>query len=373
MLRYLTAGESHGRALLAILEGMPAGLKISVDFINNELKKRQSGYGRGERQKIESDTAEILSGLRSSETIGSPISLLVKNADSRIDELPKIHSPRPGHADLAGAMKYGRRDMRDILERSSARETAARVAVGAVCKMLLLEFGIDIFSHVTHIGGIDAHTSSMSLSDIKRVASNSVLRCADKAAEKLMCEEIDKAAADGDTLGGIFEVIIIGQPVGLGSHVQWDRKADARLAMGIMSIQAIKGVEIGSGFSLAKRMGSKAHDEIIYKAGSFQRSSNNAGGIEGGITNGEPIIVRAAMKPISTLKKPLKSVDIITKEETSAAVERSDICAVPSASVVAEGVCAFEIAALFLEKFGSDSLAEIIKNYQNYMKMLEKF
>ncbi len=373
MLRYLTAGESHGKALLAILEGMPAGLKVSSDFINNELKKRQSGYGRGERQKIESDTAEILSGLRNGETIGSPVSLLVKNTDARIDELPKIHSPRPGHADLAGAMKYGRRDMRDILERSSARETAARVAVGAVCKMLLLEFGIDIFSHVIHIGGIDAHTSSMSLSDIKRMASNSVLKCADKAAEKLMCEEIDKAAGDGDTLGGIFEVIITGQPAGLGSHVQWDRKIDARLAMSVMSIQAIKGVEIGAGFSLAKRMGSKAHDEIIYKGGKFQRLSNSAGGIEGGITNGEPIIARAVMKPISTLKKPLKSVDIITKEETNAAVERSDICAVPSASVVAEGVCAFEVAALFLEKFGSDSLAEITKNYQNYIKMLEKF
>lgn len=373
MLRYLTAGESHGRALLAILEGMPSGLEISSDFINNELKKRQSGYGRGERQKIEADTAEILSGLRNGETIGSPISLLVKNADARIDELPKIHSPRPGHADLAGAMKYGRRDMRDILERSSARETAARLAVGAVCKILLAKFEIDIFSHVVHIGGIDAHTSAMGLSDIKNTASGSVLRCADKAAEKLMCEEIDKASNDGDTLGGIFEVVITGQPAGLGSHVQWDRKLDARFAMGIMSIQAIKGVEIGSGFSLAKRMGSKSHDEIIYKNGKFGRLTNNAGGIEGGIANGEPIIVRAAMKPISTLKKPLKSVDIITKDPANAAFERSDICAVPSASVVAEGVCAFEIANAFLEKFGSDTLWEITKNYQNYARMLEKF
>lgn len=373
MLRYLTAGESHGKALLAILEGMPAGIRVSADFINSELKKRQSGYGRGDRMKIESDTAEILSGLRNGETIGSPISLLIKNTDSRIDELPKIHSPRPGHADLAGAMKYGRRDMRDILERSSARETAVRVAVGAVCKVLLAEFGIDIFSHVIHIGGIDAHTSSLSLADIKKKASGSILRCADKAAEKLMCEEIDKSSNEGDTLGGIFEIIITGQPAGIGSHVQWDRKLDARLAMAIMSIQAVKGVEIGSGFSLARRMGSKSHDEIIYRDGRFGRATNNAGGIEGGITNGEPVIVRAAMKPISTLKKPLKSVDIITKEVSAAVVERSDICAVPSASVVADGVCAFEVSALFLEKFGSDSLAEITKNYQNYMKMVEKF
>lgn len=373
MLRYLTAGESHGRALLAILEGMPAGLRISVDFINGELKKRQSGYGRGDRMKIESDIAEILSGLRNNETIGSPISLLIKNTDSRIDELPKIHSPRPGHADLAGAMKYGRRDMRDILERSSARETAARVAVGAICKILLAEFGIDLFSHVIHIGGIDAHTSSLALSDIKKISSASTVRCADKAAEKLMCEEIDKASGEGDTLGGIFEVIITGQPAGLGSHVQWDRKLDARLAMSVMSIQAIKGIEIGAGFASAKRMGSKTHDEIIYQDGRFVRPTNNAGGIEGGITNGEPIIVRAAMKPISTLRKPLKSVDIITKAGTNAAVERSDVCAVPSAAVVAEGTCAFEIAKAILEKFGSDSLAEISKNYQNYLKMLEKF
>lgn len=374
MLRYLTAGESHGKALLAILEGMPAGLKISADFINGELKKRQSGYGRGDRMKIEFDTAEILSGLRNNETIGSPIAVMIKNADAGIDELPKVHSPRPGHADLAGAMKYGRRDMRDILERSSARETAARVAVGAICKILLAEFGIDIFSHVTHIGGIDVHIKSLtSLADIKNASAVSSIRCADKAAEKLILAEIDKASSEGDTLGGIFEVVVTGQPAGLGSHVEWDRKLDARLAMAVMSIQAIKGVEIGDGFSLAGRMGSKSHDEIVYKSGKFARLSNHAGGIEGGITNGEPIILRAVMKPIPTLSKPLKSVDIITKEASRAAVERSDVCAVPSAGVVAEGVSAFEIAAALLEKFGADSLAEISKNYQSYMKMLEKF
>lgn len=373
MLRYLTAGESHGKALVAILEGMPAGLKVSIDFINGELKKRQTGYGRSERMKIESDIVEILSGLRNNETIGSPISLLIKNKDARIDELPKIHSPRPGHADLAGAIKYGRRDMRDILERSSARETAARVAIGAVCKQLLVEFGIDIFSHVMLLGGVEAHTSSLSFAEIKKIASASSLRCADKTAEKLMRGEIDNAANEGDTLGGVFEVIITGQPPGLGSHVQWDRKIDARLAMTIMSIQAVKGVEIGVGFAFAKRRGSKVHDVITYKNGSFKRLTNNAGGTEGGITNGEPIILRGVMKPISTLKRPLESVDIITKKRTEATVERSDVCAVPSCAVIAEEVCAYEIANAFLEKFGSDSIAEIKKNYQNYQKMLEKF
>lgn len=373
MLRYLTAGESHGKALVAILEGMPAGLKISEEFIDEELKKRQIGYGRGDRMKIESDVVEITSGLRGNETIGSPISLIIKNKDTRIDELPKIHSPRPGHADLAGAMKYGRRDMRDILERSSARETAARVAIGAICKQFLAVFCIDIFSHIVLLGGIEAHTSSLSYDEIKKIASASLLRCADKTAEKLMREEIDNASCEGDTLGGIFEVIITGHPPGLGSHVQWDRKIDARLAMGVMSIQAIKGVEIGTGFALAKRRGSKTHDIITYNDGKFVRKTNNAGGIEGGITNGEPIILRGVMKPISTLRRPLESVDIITKEPTKATVERSDVCAVPSAGVIAEGVCAYEMASLFLEKFGSDCIGEIKKNHQNYMKMLDKF
>ncbi|MBL7071935.1 MAG: chorismate synthase [Candidatus Omnitrophica bacterium] len=373
MLRYFTAGESHGKAIVAILEGLPAGLKISRPLINDELKKRQIGYGRGDRMKIEADTVSILSGLRNNETIGSPMTLLIKNKDSRIDELPRIHSPRPGHADLAGAMKYGRRDMRDILERSSARETAARVAVGAVSKQFLSRFGIDIFSHVTMLGGIDAHTSGLEPGEIKKKASESLLRCADEAAEKLMREEIDNASSEGDSLGGVFEVIIIGHPAGLGSHAQWDRKIDARLSMSIMSIQAVKGVEIGAGFGVAKRRGSKVHDVISYKEGRFKRPTNNAGGIEGGITNGEPIILRGAMKPIATLRRPLESVDIITKETTKAAVERADVCAVPSCAVIAENVCAIEIANAFLEKFGSDSISEIKKNYQNYIKTLGKF
>lgn len=373
MLRYLTAGESHGKALVAILEGIPAGLKISTEFINEELKKRQAGYGRGDRMKIELDVVEIISGLRGNETIGSPIALLIKNRDAKINELPKIHSPRPGHADLAGAMKYGRRDIRDILERSSARETAARVAVGALCKQLIAEFDIDIFSHVILLGGIEAHTSSLNFAEIKKIASTSLLRCADEAAEKLMREEIDKASSEGDTLGGIFEVIITGHPPGLGSHVQWDRKIDARLAMAVMSIQAVKGVEIGAGFSFAKKRGSQVHDAIIYKDGRFKRLTNNTGGIEGGITNGEPIILRGVMKPIPTLRMPLESVDIATKEPTKATVERSDVCAVPSCAVIAEGVSAYEMADTLLEKFGSDSMAEIKKNFQNYRKLLEKF
>jgi len=373
MLRYLTAGESHGKALIAILEGMPAGLKVSIKFINEELKKRQTGYGRGDRMNIEEDVVEILSGLRGNQTIGSPVSLLIRNKDARIDELPRIHSPRPGHADLAGAMKYGRRDMRDILERSSARETAARVAIGAICKQLLSGFDIDIFSHVILLGGIEAHTSSLSFAEIKKIASDSSLRCADKTAEKLMRAEIDSASNEGDTVGGIFEVIITGQPAGLGSHVQWDRKIDARLATAVMSIQAVKGVEIGVGFAFAKKRGSDVHDAITYEDGKFVRKTNNAGGIEGGITNGEPIILKGVMKPIPTLRKPLESVDILTKKPAKATVERSDVCAVPSAAVIAEGVCAYEIANSFLEKFGSDSIQEIKKNYQNYMKMVERF
>jgi len=373
MLRYFTAGESHGKALVAILEGMPAGLKVSKALVNGELRNRQTGYGRGDRMKIEADTVNILSGLRGNETIGSPIALMIKNKDSRIDELPKVHSPRPGHADLAGAMKYGRRDMRDILERSSARETAARVAVGAVCKQFLSKFGIEIFSHVVLLGGIEAHTSSLEFGEIVKNASASLLRCADNAAEKLMRDEIDSASSEGDTLGGIFEVIIRGLPPGLGSHVQWDRKIDARLAMAIMSIQAVKGVEIGAGFAVAKKRGSKVHDSIIYKDGKFNRSTNNAGGVEGGITNGEPVIARGAMKPISTLRRPLESVDIVTKKTTKAAVERADVCAVPACAVIAENVCAVETANAFMEKFGSDSVSEIKRNHSNYLRSLAKF
>ncbi len=373
MLRYMTAGESHGRSLIGILEGMPAGVTLDSTRINKALQSRQAGYGRGGRMSIESDAIDILSGVRSSETIGSPIAFLIPNRDNRIDELPKVHSPRPGHADLAGSLKYARRDMRDILERSSARETAARVAAGALCMELLRHFDIALFSHVVSIGGIDAHTAGLSYEDVRNAAEASQLQCADEAAEKLMKEEIDNTAQEGDTLGGVFEVVGLGIPAGLGSHVQWDRKLDGRLARALMSIQAVKGVEIGTGFAAAKRRGSRVHDELCYESGKARRNTNNAGGIEGGMSNGEPLIMRGVMKPIATLKKPLKSFDIITKKATEAAVERSDVCAVPSCAVVAAYVAAYEIAAAFLEKFGGDSLQETERNYRAYVKYLQKW
>lgn len=374
MLRYLTAGESHGRCLTAILEGMPAGLKIDEKFIDRELKRRMAGYGRSDRMKIESDSVQILAGLRSGVTIGSPISFLIDNKDSSIDKLPSLSSPRPGHADLAGAIKYNQTDLRNILERSSARETASRVGVGAFCKILLAEFEIEIISHTVLIGGVDAHAKALGFADISQAAPKSSVRCADKAAAKLMCEEIDKAIDSGDTLGGIFEIIAKNVPVGLGSYVQWDRRLDGRLAMALMSIQGIKGVEIGPGFASAGKRGSKYHDEIIYsKAKGFARKTNNAGGIEGGISNGEDIVIHAAMKPISTLKKPLSSVDIRTKKPSKAEAERADVCAVPSAGVVGEAVVAFEIANAFCEKFGGDSMSEMKRNFKGYAEQVRKF
>ena len=338
MLRYLTAGESHGESLVAILEGMVSGLKINSEFINNELKRRQSGFGRGARMKIEKDKAKILSGLRKGRTIGSPISLMIKNKDFSIDRLPVITCPRPGHADLAGAVKYNSSDIRDILERASARETAARTAVGAICKLFLAEFDIDIKSRV------------------------------------IMTGNVASAKKKGDTVGGIFEVKAAGVPVGLGSFVQSDKRLGARLAAALMSIQAIKGVEIGLGFEYAKKFGSEAHDAIYYKkANGFYRLTNNAGGIEGGVSNGEPIIARCAMKPIATLLKPLASVDIKTKKHTKATVERSDVCAVFPAGVVGEAAVAFEIANAMVEKFGGDSLGEAKRNFDGYIKQVKNF
>ena len=371
MLRYLTAGESHGKSLMAILEGMPAGLKISKAFIDRELARRQRGYGRGGRMKIEKDSVRILSGTRKQETIGSPLAVIIDNRDSSIDRMPTIFSPRPGHADLAGALKYDRSDIRDILERSSARETAVRVAVGAICKLLLAELGIDIAGHVATLGKVEAHTGELDFSDIKKAARASTLGCADRFSEGLMRKEIDRARKEGDTLGGSCEIIIVGHPPGLGSHVQWDRKIDARLAMALMSIQAVKAVEIGSGISSAAMRGSQVHDPIAYGRGRFLRSTNNAGGIEGGMTNGKPIIARVYMKPISTLRRPLDSVNIKTKKKTKASVERSDVCAVPSCAVIAENISAYVMAALCLEKFGSDSLRELKANYASYLKMLK--
>jgi len=375
MLRYLSAGESHGKCLSAIIEGLPSSLKLEEAFINNELKRRLAGYGRGPRSKgIENDKVEFLSGIRNGLTLGSPLTLKINNNDSSIDKLAAISKPRPGHADLPGALKYNQEDIRNILERASARETAARTAVGAVAKIFLSHFQVIIASHVIALGGVDAHTKGLKLNDIIEKAENSDLRCADKAAEKLMKEEISKIENEGDTLGGIFEVIIGGVCPGIGSFVHYDRKLDAILTSALMSIQAIKGVEVGLGFEVAKKAGSQVHDEISYdKKKGFFRKTNNAGGMEGGMSNGEPIIMRCAMKPIPTLRKALESVDIKSKEKFKAQVERSDITAVPAAAVVAEAVVAFELAKLFIEKFGGDSMGEIERNYKAYLQQIEGF
>ena len=375
MLRYLSAGESHGKCLSAIIEGLPSSLKLEEAFINNELKRRLAGYGRGPRSKgIENDKVEFLSGIRNGLTLGSPLTLKINNNDSSIDKLTAISKPRPGHADLPGALKYNQEDIRNILERASARETAARTAVGAVAKIFLSHFQVIIASHVIALGGVDAHTKGLKLNDIIEKAENSDLRCADKAAEKLMKEEISKIEKEGDTLGGIFEVIIGGVCPGIGSFVHYDRKLDAILTSALMSIQAIKGVEVGLGFEVAKKAGSQVHDEISYdKKKGFFRKTNNAGGVEGGMSNGEPIIMRCAMKPIPTLRKALESVDIKSKEKFKAQVERSDITAVPAAAVVAEAVVAFELAKLFIEKFGGDSMGEIERNYKAYLQQIEGF
>lgn len=348
MLRYLTAGESHGKYLIGIIEGMPSGLRIEDGTINLELRRRQGGFGRGARMAIESDTVSILSGVRKGRTIGSPVSLTIENKDASIDTLPVITRPRPGHADLAGAIKYDSSDIRDILERASARETAMRVAIGTICGILLREFGIKITSRAIEIGGVKG--------------------------KKDIIKKIEDAVRAGDTVGGICEITASGVPVGLGSHVHYDRRLDGRIAGAMMAIQAIKGVEIGLGFAAARLFGSKVHDEIIFDSkNGFSRKTNNAGGLEGGITNGEPIVVRIAMKPIATLGKPLASVDIKTKEKIRAQVERHDVCAVEAAAVVGEAALALEIANAMTEKFGGDSLKEMKRNYDGYMKQAKVF
>jgi chorismate synthase len=390
MFRYLTAGESHGPRLTAIVEGLPSGVEITAEAINRDLARRQQGYGRGGRMKIETDTVEILSGVRWGESLGSPLTLSVINRDWQNwqekmsaesihrDDSQRVTRARPGHADLAGSIKYNHRDVRNILERSSARETAVRVAVGGVAKCLLSHFGIAVHGFVTQLGGIGTTRPRLPLAELVDLAARSELFTYDTAVEGDMKAHIDAMKAAGDSVGGVVEVIASGVPVGLGSHVQWDRKLDARLAMALMSIQAIKGVEIGAGFAAAAAPGSRVHDEIGYtpaggEHSGFHRFTNNAGGIEGGISNGEEIVVRAAMKPIPTLYKPLKTVDLETKEVVEAAVERSDVCAVPAASVVAEAVVAIELAAAFLEKFGGDSLAEVRRNFDGYLAQVKAY
>jgi chorismate synthase len=386
-LRYLTAGESHGPGLTAIVEGFPAGVPIDAATINHDLGRRMQGYGRGGRMKIEQDQAEIRSGVRWGESLGSPITLWIENRDWRNwekkmspraeDRDPSISvtRPRPGHADLAGALKYNHRDVRNVLERASARETAARVAVGGLAKALLAPFGIRISGWVAEIGGIAADHAKLTAEEVFARAESSPVRMADADAERRIMARIDECKKAGDTLGGVVETVVTGVPPGLGSHAQWDRKLDGRLAHALMSVQAAKGVEVGLGFETARRPGSAVHDEIYFDEGvrRFVRRTNNAGGTEGGMSSGEPIVVRTAFKPLSTLMSPLHSVDIDTKDEAKAAIERSDVVAIPAAAVIAESVVAFVIADAFLEKFGGDSLAEIRRNLDGYLEHVRSF
>jgi chorismate synthase len=385
-IRFLTAGESHGKGAIVILEGLPAGLSVSSEDINLELARRQKGYGRGGRMLIETDQVDILSGVRKGITLGSPITLFVKNKDYENWEKimtpdlvqgsfgNPLQRPRPGHADLSGGIKYSHRDLRNVLERASARETTVRVAAGAVAKKLLKNFSIFVQSYVSQLGSAVSKKGSVRYDGLNDLADRSPVRMLEKAAERKAIALIDLAKKKGDTLGGVFEVIVTGVPVGLGSHVQWDRKLDGRLAQSLMSLQAIKGVEIGNGFSNAVQPGSKVHDEIAYQTKKgFYHLTNRAGGIEGGMSNGEPIIVRVAKKPIATLKQPLRSVDIETKREIKAAYERSDVCALPAASVIGESICAWVIADAFLEKMGGDFMEEINQRYQLYLKHIRNY
>jgi len=392
LFRFTTAGESHGPALAAVVEGVPAGVPVSAGEIDAELRRRQGGYGRGGRMRIESDRAEILSGVRHGQTLGSPVTLLVRNRDwenwtAAMSPAPvenegddaamrRVFFPRPGHADLVGALKYDRADARDILERASARETAARVAAGAVAKRLLAEVGITVGSHVVSLGGVAARAPAELPEDLNAASDPSPVRCLDPEAEGRMIDAIDAAKQAGDTLGGVVEVVARGVPAGLGSHVAWDRKLDGRLAGALMSIQAIKGVEVGLGFEAAARPGSRVHDAIVLGGpaggGGYGRAGNNAGGLEGGISTGQPIVLRAAMKPISTLMQPLRTVDLRTGEPAEAVRERSDVCAVPAAGVVAEAMVALVLAAALLEKVGGDSLAEVRRNLGGYLERIRE-
>ncbi len=389
MIRFTTAGESHGQALVSILEGVPAGLPLLAADVNAQLARRQQGYGRGRRMQIEQDAVEFLAGVRAGETIGSPIAMLIRNRDWKnwaeiMDPAPRegeaphaqrkraVTRPRPGHADLTGLLKYDRDDARDILERASARETTARVAASAVCRKLLSEFGVRIGSHVVHLGGIDARRPDPMPEDVDAVADASPLRTLDPDAEAAMIARIDDIKRAGNTLGGICEVVVDGLPVGLGAHVSWDRKLDARIGAAIMSIPAVKGVEIGMGFQAARLTGADVHDEIERapgrtRAGNVRRRTNRAGGLEGGMTSGEPLVVRVAMKPISTLMRPLATVDVASGESASAVAERSDVTAVPAMGVIAEGMLALVLADAFAEKFGGDSLEEMRRNHDAYL------
>jgi len=390
MLRFYTAGESHGQALLAFISGLPAQLPVDIDFINHELRRRQLGYGRGGRQKIEKDHAEIFAGVRHGKTIGAPIALRIENRDwANWEKILSVHTspqspaeerrlvaPRPGHADLAGSQKFDYHDARYILERASARETAARVAVGAFAKLLLRELGTEIASHTIQVGHVRLdHPATWKKIHVASADLDSPLRCIDAALQEKMKAEVDTAHKAGDTVGGIFEVVAHNVPVGLGSHAQWDEKLDGRLAQAMMSIQAVKAVEIGAGVTAAGSFGSEVQDEIFYEksARRFRRTTNRAGGLEGGITNGEDVVVRGYLKPISTLRQPLHTTDMVTKEPVQAAYERSDWCVVPAGAVAGEAMVALVLADAFLQKFGGDSLAEMRRNFENYARQIDEF
>ncbi len=393
MLRFTTAGESHGPALVSVLEGLPAGVPLLAADVDRELARRQQGYGRGRRMQIETDRIEFLSGVRAGESLGSPIAMLIRNSDWKnwseiMDPAPRAEDAdgprkrsvtrvRPGHADLTGILKYDRADARDILERASARETTARVAAGAICKVLLAHVGVQIGSHLVHLGGIDAESPTSMPDNLNAVADASVLRTLDPMAELRMIECIDAAKKEGNTLGGICEVVVTGLPVGLGSHVSWETRIDGKLGQAMLSIPAVKGVEIGLGFETARRTGAEVHDEIDAapgrtRAGHVQRKTNRAGGTEGGMTTGEPLVIRVAMKPISTLMRPLGTVDVATGLSASAVAERSDVTAVPAMGVIAEAMAAFVLAQALLEKFGGDSLPEVERNLSAYLARLDE-
>lgn len=385
--KFTTSGESHGKALVSIVEGLPAGLPLDVDEINHELWRRQQGYGRGGRMKIETDTIEFLAGVRHGKTIGSPIALKIENrdfvhwqeimSDTALESTPKnprlVKRPRPGHADLAGGQKFQARDLRDILERASARETASRVACGALAKQLIKQFGIEVRSHVIRLGRAAVPEREYTWDEITAIPTDTQLACVDASAEADMIAHIDEAKENGDTLGGIFEVVARNVVIGLGSHTSWYEKLDGRIAQAFMSIQAVKAVEIGSGVANAGLPGSEVHDEIYFENGHFERRTNRAGGLEGGITNGQLLRVRGYLKPISTLKKPLHSVDIDTKEDSPAAFERSDVTAVPAAGVIGEAMLAIVLANSLREKFGGDSIDEMRRNFDSYSSALEKY
>lgn len=398
MLRYFTAGESHGPCLTVIIDGVPAGFAVDLSKVNHDLWRRQQGYGRGGRMLIEKDEVQIRSGVRWGETLGSPVALGIENRDwknwtKKMSPAPEdrddkiaVTKPRPGHADLTGVLKYDRSDVRDILERASARDTVSRTAVGSFCKQLLAPFGIRVMGYIRSIGNVTANLDGLSYEETFLRSEESAVRTADSEAEAKMIALIEECKKEGNTLGGIFEVVAVGLPPGLGTHTQWDGKLDGRLAQALMSIQAIKGVEIGLGFEMARRRGSEVHDEIFFEPNKmvtegtprivptgFYRGSNNSGGTEGGMTNGAPLVIRVAMKPISTLMSPLQSVELRSKQPADASVERSDVCAAPAAAVVGESVVAFELANAFFKKFGGDSLREITCNYESYLEQIKNY